>query len=124
MIDEQLREQHYQRVTNEAARGMYERLCAACEQRPGGLSGADQMLIGDVAFAEQIKQLLMDDIAARGLSMKRYNGRQEYWQENRSPAQYRAYCDQQRKMLAELKLTPASRKAEQVVLEDEFDKFE
>lgn len=124
MIDEQLREQHFQRITNENARGMYDRLCAACEQRPGGIAGADQMLIGDVAFAEQIKQLLMDDIATRGLSMKRYNGRQEYWQENRSPAQYRAYCDQQRKQLAELKLTPASRKAEQVTIEDEFDKFE
>ena len=102
---------------------MYDRLCAACEQRPGGMTDAEQMIVMDIAFEEQLKQLLMDDIVRRGLGQERYNGRQKYYQENRSPAQYRAFCDQQRKQLAELRLTPASRKAEQVQLEDDFDRF-
>ena len=123
-MDQQLREKHFTRITNEAARDMYDRLCAACDSRPGGMCPADQLLVMDVAFEEQVKQALMDDIAQRGLGQERYNGRQKYYQENRSPAQYRAYCDMQRKQLAELKLTPASRRAEQVTIEDEFDRFE
>lgn len=124
MIDEKLREQHLTRITNEAARDMYDRLCAACDTRPGGICPADQLIVADIAFGEQMKQVLMDDIMTRGLGAERYNGRQKYYQENRSPAQYRAFCDAQRKQLAELRLTPASRKAEQVQIEDEFDKFE
>ena len=123
-MDEKLREKHFERITSEAARDMYDRLCAACDSRPGGMCPADQMIVADIAFEEQFKQVLMDDIAKRGLGAERYNGRQKYWQENRSPAQYRAYCDQQRKQLAELRLTAASRRAEQVTIEDEFDKFE
>lgn len=123
MIDEELRARHFQRIESDAARDMYDRLCAACESRTGGLTPADQMLIADVAYGEQVKQMLMDDIAARGIGQERWNGRQKYWQENRSPSQYRAYCDQQRKQLNELRLTPASRRAEQVVIEDDFDDF-
>lgn len=123
-MNEQMREEHFRRIESEAARAMYDRLCAACDERPGGMSAADQMLVADVAYEEQVKQLLMDDIVRRGLGQERYNGRQKYYQENKSPAQYRAFCDQQRKQLAELRLTPASRKAEQVQLEDDFDAFE
>ncbi len=122
-MNEEMRSEHFGRIQSEAARAMYDRLCAACEQRPGGMTDAEQMIVMDIAFEEQLKQLLMDDIVRRGLGQERYNGRQKYYQENRSPAQYRAFCDQQRKQLAELRLTPASRKAEQVQLEDDFDRF-
>ena len=88
-----------------------------------GMTDADQMLIHDVAYAEQVKQMLMDDIAERGLGQERYNGRQKYWQENKSPAQFRAYCEQQRKILAELRLTPAGRKAEKIEIDDDFENF-
>ena len=124
MIDKEMRDEHFRRIESEAARAMYDRLCTACDERPGGISVADQMIIMDIAFEEQLKQLLMDDIVRRGLGRERYNGRQQYYQESKSPAQYRAMCDQQRKQLAELRLTPASRKAQQVAIEDEFDAFE
>lgn len=39
-------------------------------------------------------------------------------------AQLRSYADQQRKQLAELRLTPQSRKAEAIALNDDFDDFE
>lgn len=123
-MNEQMRAEHFRRIESEAARAMYERLCDACDQRPGGMSPAEQMMVADIAYEEQVKQLLMDDIVKRGLGQERYNGRQKYYQENRSPAQYRAFCDQQRKQLAELRLTPASRKAEQIQIEDDFDAFE
>lgn len=123
-MNEAMREEHFRRIESDAARAMYERLCAACAQRAGGMSDADQMLIADIAYEEQVKQLLMDDIVKRGLGQERSNGRQKYYQENRSPAQYRAFCDQQRKQLSELRLTPASRKAEQVQIEDDFDAFQ
>ena len=124
MTDEALRERHFKRIESEPARDLYDRLCAACDSRPGGMSPADQQLVADIAYEEQVKQMLMDDIAQRGLGCERWNGRQKYWQENKSPAQYRAYCDQQRKQLSELRLTPASRRAEQVTIEDDFDRFE
>ena len=123
-MNEALRDQHFERIKDEKARCMYDMLCAACEQRKEGLTDPDQMLVADAAMAEQIKQRLMDDIAARGIGQERTNGRQRYWQENRSVAQLRSYADQQRKQLAELRLTPQSRKAEAIALKDDFDDFE
>ena len=122
-MNEELREIHFGRITDEKARGVYDMLCDACEKRQDGITDADQMLIHDVAYAEQVKQMLMDDIAERGLGQERYNGRQKYWQENKSPAQFRAYCEQQRKILAELRLTPAGRKAERIEIDDDFENF-
>ena len=123
MINEELRESCFGRVTDEKARRVYDLICDACETRENGMTDADQMLVGDYAYAEQIKQMLQDDISERGLGQERSNGRQRYWQENKSPSQFRAYCEQQRKILAELRLTPAGRKAEKVDLGDDFDDF-
>lgn len=118
-----IKREHWKRITDPRARKMYGRLCDACERRADGMTDADQMLVGDIAYAEQVKQLLMDDINERGLGQERSNGRQRYWQENKSPAQYRAFCEQQRKHLAELKLTPAKRGDEAVEIHDDFDAF-
>jgi hypothetical protein len=118
-----LRKEHFQRITDKRARHMYDRVCDACDRRPEGITDADQMLAADIAYAEQIKQMLMDDVAQRGIGQERYNGRQKYWQENKSLAQYRAFSDQQRKHLAELKLTPSGRKAAPVEINDDFDSF-
>ena len=119
----QLKREHYQRITEPKARRMYNRLCDACERRQEGMTDADQMLIADVAFAEQIKQALMDDIAARGVGCERRNGRQVYWAENKSISQLRACSEQQRKHMAELKLTPGGRKEKTVEVDDDFDTF-
>ena len=122
-MNEELRAEHFERITDERARRVYDYLCDACDGRPGGMTDADQMLIADIAFAEQMKGLYAQDIAERGIGQERYNGRQKYWQENRSPAQIRALSEQQRKHLAELRLTPNGRKAAAVEIDDDFDKF-
>ena len=54
-----LRKEHFQRITDKRARHMYDRLCDACERRPDGMTEPDQMLVADEAYAEQVKQLLM-----------------------------------------------------------------
>lgn len=122
-MNEQLKALHMERITDPRARTVYEKLCAACEQREGGMTDADQMLVADAAMSEQIKQQLIEDIAKRGIGREMTNGRQRYWADNKSIPQLRAYCDNQRKMLAELRLTPQSRRAQQVPIEDDFDEF-
>ena len=123
-MNEELREEHFNTITDERARMMYDRLCDACEKRPGGMTEPDQMLVYDVAYMEQVKGLLKKDIAERGLGSERRNGRQTYWQDNKSVPQFRAFSDQQRKHLAELRLTPNGRKAATVEIDDDFDKFD
>lgn len=118
-----LKKEHWTRITNPDARRMYGRLCEACEKRAGGITDADQMIVADVAYAEQIKGLLQKDIAERGIGQERYNGRQKYWAENKSLAQLRAFTESQRKLLAELRLTPNGRRAASVEIDDEFDSF-
>ena len=118
-----LRREHFRRIEDKRARHMYDYLCDACEKRPEGMTDADQMLVADIAYAEQVKQMLMDDIAARGIGQERRNGRQVYWAENKSTAQYRAFSEQQRKHLGELKLTPSKRQAAAVEIDDDFDSF-
>ena len=123
-MNEELRNEHFKRITDERARTVYDCLCDACESRPGGMTDPDQMLVCDVALAEQVKLMLTEDIAKRGIGWEAHNGRQKYWQDNKSLAQFRAYCDQQRKHLSELRLTPNGRKAESVNIDDEFGSFE
>ena len=122
-MNEQLREMHFERITSEKARQVYDYLCDACDRRMGGMTDADQMLVADYAYAEQIKGVLVEDIAKRGIGQERHNGRQKYWQDNKSLAHLRSYCDQQRKLLAELRLTPNGRRAESIDIDDDFDSF-
>lgn len=122
-MNERMRKTAWERITDPKARKMYDTLTEACEQRPGGMTDPDQMLIGDVAYLEQIKELLREDIAKRGIGQERSNGRQRYWADNKSLAHYRSSCESQRKLMAELRLTPNARKAEQVVVNDDFDEF-
>lgn len=122
-MNDELKAVHMQTITHPDAVRMYDDLCTACEMREGGMTDPDQMLVADIARAEQIKQALLDDIAARGIGQERSNGRQRYWAENKSVAQVRAFAEQQRKHLSELRLTPNSRKAAPVMIDDEFAEF-
>ncbi len=124
MVNEELRGEHFETITEEKARHMYDYLCLACDRRPDGLTDPDQALIYDAAYLEQIKGMLRADILQRGIGQERYNGRQKYFQENKSLGQFRAYSDQQRKILGELRLTPVRRGAQQVSIDDDFDKFD
>ena len=118
-----LKKEHWQRITDPDARRMYGRLCDACERRPGGITDADQMIVADISYMEQIKGILQQDIAERGIGKEVRNGRQTYWQDNKSLAHLRAYSESQRKLLAELRLTPNGRKAASVELDDDFETF-
>ena len=119
-----LREQHLAQISDEKARALYERLCAACEQREGGMSDPEQALVADIAMLEQLKQQLYEDIRKRGVVEDFRNGRQRMMRENKSVTSARQLMDQQRKHLAELRLTPSSRRAQPVpVATDGFDDF-
>ena len=122
-MNDTLRNRHMETITEPSAVEMYDNLCAACEMREGGMTDPDQMLVADIARSEQIKQELIADIKERGIGQERYNGRQKYYQENKSVAQVRAFAEQQRKHLSELRLTPNSRKAAPVIVDDEFADF-
>lgn len=122
-MNNELKAIHMQTIHHTDVRRMYDDLCAACERREGGMTDPDQMLVADIARAEEIKQMLLDDIAKRGIGQERSNGRQKYWAENKSVAQFRACAEQQRKHLAALRLTPDSRKAAAVSVDDEFAEF-
>lgn len=124
MIDESLRKEHFEIIQDDKARKMYDYLCMECEKRPGGMIGADQLLVYDVAYMEQVKTMLRESIAQKGIGKEVRNGRQTYFAENKSLQQFRSYCDQQRKLLSELKLTPTGRKAAESSADDEFDAFD
>ena len=124
MIDESLRKEHFEIIQDDKARKMYDYLCMECEKRTGGMIGADQLLVYDVAYMEQVKTMLRESIAQKGIGKEVRNGRQTYFAENKSLQQFRSYCDQQRKLLSELKLTPTGRKAAESSADDEFDAFD
>ena len=102
---------------------MYESLCNACEKRPEGINDQDQMLVADIVNMEKLKQQLYADIRKRGVVEDFRNGRQRMMRDNKSVQNARMLMDQQRKHLAELRLTPNSRKAAHVDLNDGFDDF-
>ncbi len=87
------------------------------------MCGQDQMLVADIATMEKLKQQLYEDIRKRGVVEDFRNGRQRMMRDNKSVQNVRMLMDQQRKHLAELRLTPNSRKAAPVSLDDGFDDF-
>lgn len=129
-INMELREQHMKQLTdpengqvNPMAEKMYDALCAACCKRPEGISDQDQMMVADIANMEILKQQLYEDIRTRGVVEDFRNGRQKLKRDNKSVQGVRMLMDQQRKHLAELRLTPNSRKAAPVSLDDGFEEF-
>ena len=122
-MNQPLKDRHFDFITSENSRDVYERLAAACEKRPGGCDDACLLLIADYCRNEQLKKMLLSDIQARGLGREVNNYRQKYYKPNESVAHLRAVIEQQRKLLNELRLTPASNKAEQVTINDELQDF-
>jgi len=122
-MNTELRTQHMEQITDPVAIRCYDRLCEACASRPEGINDQDQMLIADIATMEQMKQQLFEDIRTRGVVEDWHNGRQRMKRENKSIVTARMLMEQQRKHLSELRLTPNSRKAAPVPVNDEFDEF-
>lgn len=118
-----LKEQHFEYIKDERARNVYERLEAACAARSGEASDAEMCLIADYALGEQLKREFIDDIAKRGINVTVKNYRQSYVKQNDSLGLLKGVQDQQRRILKELRLTPASRGAAEATVGDEFDEF-
>lgn len=122
-MDENMKARHYELITDEHARALYENLCAECARVHGALSLGAQSIVGDIAMMEQEKRRLYEDVAHRGVNERVKNGKQDFYRENKSIAGARALADQQRKHLNELKLTPASQKAGTGSQGDDFEDF-
>lgn len=122
-MDKSLRDQHVTRLGDDRYIAMYDGLCAEVAQR-GELTSAAQGIVADICYLEQTKALLAADINERGVNKVVYNGRQHYLQANKSVGEYKACCEQQRKMYSELRLTPASSGVRQAdVMQDDFNSF-
>lgn len=122
-MNDTLKAMHMETITGTTAIAFYYLLCEACEEREGGMMDADQLIVADYAYMEQIKQELLGDVAERGIMVEFKNGKQHMIVENKSVQQIRTIMDQQRKHLSELRLTPGSRKAAPIILDDEFGNF-
>lgn len=119
-----LRARHLAQIDDEAAVALYDMLCQACDSRAGGMTDAEQALVADVAMLEQLKQQMYADIRQRGVVVNFRNGRQHMMLENKAVASVKSLMDQQRKHLAELRLTPNSQKSQVVPIKaDGFDEF-
>lgn len=117
------RDQLKQDIPDERALAVFDILEAAVAKRDGEASDASLMLIADYCRAEMLKNMLNRDILERGVVNRVSNYRQSFSKPNPSVAQLRAVVEQQRKILAELRLTPVSNKAQQAPLDDDFDNF-
>ena len=105
---------------------MYDRTLALCQERPDGARDADLDMIFDLCFAEDVKHDLQEDIRKRGVTVTSRNGRETYVKENPSMARLCRYAELQRKIRADLKITPAKRAApeEEETQEEEEDSFD
>lgn len=120
MVDEKLRDWHLTQLKTTCAAALYDRLCAACEKRPGGIRDCDQDLIFDACTTEDIKEQLRRDIKDRGVIALTINGGQRFAKENKSVALLRGYLDSQRKIYSDLRITPAKR-GEEEAADTDFD---
>jgi hypothetical protein len=82
-------------------------------------------IVDDMVLLEQIKQKCYEDVIERGVMELFENGKQVMYRENKSVDKILKIVEQQRKLQAELKLTPASDKkvSKAVETDDGFDKF-
>src|SRR5690606_302478 len=82
------------------------------------------IIVDNIVLLQQLKQEHMDDIKERGVVELFKNGSQEMFRENKSVDKILKIVEQQRKLQAELKLTPASeKKVTEAVTVDEFEAF-
>lgn len=80
------------------------------------------LLVDSMALLEQLKHQHLDDIKERGVVEFFKQGAQELYRDNKSVDKILKIVEQQRRLLAEMKLTPASEK--KIVEEVEKDDFE
>ena len=125
-IDSSLRQRHLDSLKYPESREMYDRTLALCRDRPDGVQGTDLDMIFDLCTAEDVKHDLKADIKSRGVVVETRNGRQIFRKENPSMARLCRYTELQRKIRADLRITPAKRAApeEEEEPEEEEDAFD
>ena len=122
---EPLHRRHLESLKYPESREMYDRTLALCQERPDGVKAADLDMIFDLCAAEDVKRELQDDIRKRGVVVETRNGRQVFRKENPSMARMCRYAELQRKIRADLRLTPAKRAPqEEESPEEAEDEFE
>lgn len=125
-INEELRRVHLEQFADDpAAVRLYDQLCAVVAARPEGIDDAAQHLVAQVAELERIRSLAREDVNTNGLTKNFTNGRQRLRVDNKSVGLIMKAGEQQRKLMAELRITPASRRDMQQLgmFGDDFDDF-
>lgn len=117
-----------QEIKNKAAKKLFEILIRELEI-DDNLSDRTIMIADNMVLLEQLKQQHIKDIKERGAVELFVNGSQQMYRQNKSVDAVIKIIEHQRKLQAELKLTPASdRKVSGVVDpeggdKDDFEKF-
>lgn len=94
-------------ITTVAARELFKTLVRELEI-DNNLSERTIMLVDNMVLLEQLKRAHIEDIRKRGSVELFKNGAQEMYRSNKSVDAVLRIVEQQRKLQAELKLTPAS----------------
>lgn len=129
-MNETLKAQHEEQLVDPATQSLYQVLCEQLEKKFGEVPESSQLLVYDIALAEQIKRRLLQDIAKRGAVDTFRNGRQTVMRENKSVIQTQRLMEQQRKNLVDLGLVGTKRRGKAAGDEDpeddgdDFDRFE
>lgn len=126
-INEALRAIHVAQLgDDEDAVRLYDQLCQVAAKRPDGIDDAAQHLVMQIAELERVRMMARKDLEEKGLRKRWTNGRQVMDVENKSVGVLQRSIEQQRKLMNELQITPASRKgAMQLGMfgGDDFDGF-
>ena len=109
-------------ITRDEAKQLFQVLCDELEKEDS-LDSRSIMLVNNIVLLEQMKYNLYDDILTRGVVELFVNGSQELFRDNKSVDKIKAIVEQQRKLQAELKLTPASEKKIVEVIKEEHNPF-
>ena len=115
-------------IKRKAAVDMFNILVSILEAE-NKMSQETLMIVDNIVLLEQAKQYLIDDIKKRGVVELFKQGEQEFYRENKSVDKLLKIVEQQRKLQAELRLTPASDKKVAGAVEldgnkkDEFQNF-
>ncbi|MNW43599.1 hypothetical protein D3C74_208040 [compost metagenome] len=105
-------------IKHRAAKKMFEIVVRELEL-DDNLSDRTVMIADNMALLEQMKQQHIEDIRIRGVVELFKNGTQEIYRQNKSVDAVIKIIEHQRKLQAELKLTPASDRKVSGVVEPE-----
>jgi phage terminase small subunit len=93
-------------------------------EKDNNLNDRTIMIVDNMTLLEQLKQDHYKDIKQRGIVEIFEQGPQRFYRENKSVDKILKIVEQQRKLQAELKMTPASdKRVAEVVVVDDFEKF-